>query len=43
MPRYDVLFPIWNNVALCAMKKKVDFSVPPHTFVRAAVKDVRVH
>ena len=38
-----VLIPIWNNVAVYAMKRNVDFSVPPHTLVRMAVKDVTVH
>jgi peptide/nickel transport system substrate-binding protein len=38
-----VLIPIWNNVALYAMKRNVDFKVPPHTLIRMEVKDVTVH
>ncbi len=37
-----VLIPIWNNVAVYAMKKNIDFSVPPHTLIRMEVKDVTV-
>ncbi len=37
-----VLIPIWNNVAVYAMKKNVAFSVPPHTLIRIEVKDVTV-
>ena len=38
-----VMIPIWNGVAVYAMKKNIDFRPTPHQLMRMEVKDVTVH
>lgn len=37
-----VTIPIWNNVAVYAMKPNIDFAPTPHALIRMEVKDVTV-
>jgi ABC-type transport system substrate-binding protein len=38
-----VNIPIWNSIAVYAMRKNIDFTPIPHTLMMMQVKDVSVH